>query len=60
MRTGLLTLCLLAAPLGFAQNTRPESQPFNASMMEMEAPPAQGVAIRAGPAVRSEIRHESR
>jgi imidazolonepropionase-like amidohydrolase len=34
--------------LGFAQNIRPESPPFNASMMEMQSPPAQGVAIRAG------------
>ena len=48
MRTGLRTLCLLAPHSGFAQNTRPESPPFNASMMEMQAPPAQGVAIRAG------------
>jgi imidazolonepropionase-like amidohydrolase len=47
-KPGLLTLCLLASPVGFAQNTRPESPPFNASMMEMQAPPAQGVAIRAG------------
>jgi imidazolonepropionase-like amidohydrolase len=45
--TALLTVCLLA-PLAFAQGTRPESPPFNAAAMEMQAPPAQGVAIRAG------------
>ncbi len=44
---GLLSLLLLTPP-GFAQSTRPEAPPFNASMMEIEAPPAQGVAIRAG------------
>src|SRR5580692_12813279 len=46
----LLKFGLIAAfsLLANAQNTRPESPPFNASMMEMQAPPAQGVAIRAG------------
>jgi imidazolonepropionase-like amidohydrolase len=33
----------------WAQNTRPESNaPFDASKINMQAPPAQGVAIRAG------------
>jgi imidazolonepropionase-like amidohydrolase len=31
-----------------AQGTRPEAGPFDASRLEMEAPPPQGVAIRAG------------
>src|SRR5258708_40163886 len=31
-----------------AQNARPEAGPFDASHMDMQAPPAQGVAIRAG------------
>jgi imidazolonepropionase-like amidohydrolase len=38
----------VAAQFGFAQSTRPEAAPFNAALMEMQAPPAQGVAIRAG------------
>lgn len=37
----------LTGPL-WAQNTRPEAPPFNASQIHMEAPPADGVAIRAG------------
>ena len=31
-----------------AQGTRPEAGPFNASRMDMQTPPAQGVAVRAG------------
>ena len=27
---------------------RPQAGPFNASQMDMQAPPAQGVAVRAG------------
>ncbi|HLI86030.1 MAG TPA: amidohydrolase family protein [Bryobacteraceae bacterium] len=42
-------LVLLAA-LGalHAQSTRPEAPPFHASQIHMEAPPPEGVAIRAG------------
>ena len=43
----LLTLSL-GAPTIFAQGTRPEAGPFDASRMDMQPPPAQGVAIRAG------------
>jgi imidazolonepropionase-like amidohydrolase len=32
----------------WAQNRRPEAGPFDASRIEMQAPPAQGVVIRAG------------
>jgi imidazolonepropionase-like amidohydrolase len=41
-------ICASPAAL-FAQNTRPEAGPFDVSRtMEMQVPPAQGVAIRAG------------
>jgi len=40
-----LSLISLAAP---GQGTRPEAGPFDASRMTMQAPPAQGVAVRAG------------
>lgn len=44
----VLFLCSAVAASLFAQNTRPEAGPFDASRMNMQAPPAQGVAIRAG------------
>jgi imidazolonepropionase-like amidohydrolase len=40
-------LVLVAAQPGFAQG-RPQAPQFDASLMDMQAPPAQGVAIRAG------------
>src|SRR5262249_33243396 len=40
-----LGLCALAI---LAQNKRPMGPPWNADHMEMHAPPAQGVAVRAG------------
>jgi imidazolonepropionase-like amidohydrolase len=51
MRIRLCQL-LLILPVSLAnihaQGTRPEAGPFDASHMNMQAPPAQGVAIRAG------------
>ena len=41
----LIAVCALAAS---AQNTRPIAPPFDASSLEMQSPPPQGVAIRAG------------
>src|SRR5580700_9175210 len=32
----------------FGQATRPEAGPFDAAKVDMQAPPAQGVAVRAG------------
>src|SRR6204780_1792999 len=43
----LLPIAIAAAQLQ-AQSTRPEAGPFDASRMDMQSPPAQGVAIRAG------------
>ena len=40
-------LALLGTAL-WAQNTRPEAGAFDASHIDIEAPPAQGVAVRAG------------
>jgi imidazolonepropionase-like amidohydrolase len=42
-----LLLVILAAPV-LAQGTRPEAAPFDASRMNIQTPPAQGVAVRAG------------
>lgn len=41
---------LVVASLGtvLAQGVRPETPQFNASMMNMQAPPAEGLAVRAG------------
>ena len=39
---------LVGAQLGFAQGSRPQAPQFDASLMDMQAPPPQGVAIRAG------------
>ena len=41
-------LAISATHLLYAQGTRPEAGPFDASHMEMQPPPAQGIAIRAG------------
>ena len=38
----------ISAALVHAQGTRPEAGPFDASRMNVQTPPAQGVAIRAG------------
>ena len=32
----------------YAQSARPEAGPFDAARMDMQTPPAQGIAIRAG------------
>src|ERR1700729_1131196 len=42
-----LAITIVAAQLQ-AQGTRPEAGPFDASRMDMQPAPAQGVAIRAG------------
>jgi imidazolonepropionase-like amidohydrolase len=42
----LLAIACVAAT--WAQDSRPEAPAFNASSMDMQAPPAEGVAIRAG------------
>jgi imidazolonepropionase-like amidohydrolase len=47
MRTRLLALTFAVIQLR-AQSARPEAGPFDASHMDMQPPPAQGVAIRAG------------
>ncbi|HJT86265.1 MAG TPA: amidohydrolase family protein [Bryobacteraceae bacterium] len=41
-------ILLAVAGGAWAQSTRPEARPFDASRMEMQAPPAEGVAVRAG------------
>jgi len=46
--TALATLAVLMPTLTHAQNPRPAAPPFNPMTMEMQAPPPQGVAIRAG------------
>lgn len=45
LAVGLLVIAQLAVQ---AQTGRPEAPPFNAALVNMEAPPPQGVAIRAG------------
>jgi imidazolonepropionase-like amidohydrolase len=47
---GLFTIALLSLTPNriHAQDGRPEAPQFNASQLNMQAPPAQGVAIRAG------------
>ena len=45
LAVGLLTIAQLALQ---AQGNRPEAPPFNAALIDMQAPPPQGVAIRAG------------
>jgi len=40
-----LVLCAFAL---FAQNKRAEAPPWDAGRMDMQAPPPQGVAVRAG------------
>ncbi len=47
MRTRLIALTFVVFQL-HAQSSRPEAGPFDASHMDMQPPPAQGVAIRAG------------
>jgi imidazolonepropionase-like amidohydrolase len=42
-----ILFAVIAAQLP-AQNARPEAGPFDASRMHMQAPPAEGVAVRAG------------
>jgi imidazolonepropionase-like amidohydrolase len=42
-----ISLCLSAIRI-YAQGTRPEAGPFDASHMDMQPPPPQGVAVRAG------------
>ena len=46
----IAAFCICAAPAAlWSQTARPEAGPFDASrMLEMQVPPAQGVAIRAG------------
>ena len=46
---GLFALVLILIPNPvLAQGGRPEAPPFNAALIDMQAPPPQGVAIRAG------------
>src|SRR5438067_12837099 len=47
-RTLLGTALGLCAVALLAQNKRAEAPPWDASRMDMHAPPAQGVAVRAG------------
>ena len=51
MRAALLSLSTvvwLGASGLYAQTPRPQAGPFNASRMDMQPPPLQGVAVRAG------------
>jgi imidazolonepropionase-like amidohydrolase len=48
MRSILLSLVMAAPACLWSQSTRPESPPFTASQIHMEAPPPEGIAIRAG------------
>jgi imidazolonepropionase-like amidohydrolase len=52
MKRALTILTLLGVSWGsialLAQNTRPEAGPFDVSRIDMQPPPAEGVAIRAG------------
>ena len=49
MRLSLTAFLLLAITAQLpAQSARPEAGPFDASHMDMQSPPSQGVAIRAG------------
>lgn len=41
-------LALIPLQAALAQQGRPEAPPFNASQLEVQPPPAEGVAIRAG------------
>jgi len=41
-------LAVLSPVVCWSQSTRPETGPFRASQLHMEAPPPQGVAVRAG------------
>ncbi len=43
-----ITAMAVLASMAWAQNTRPEAGPFDASRIDMQPPPAQGVAVRAG------------
>jgi imidazolonepropionase-like amidohydrolase len=43
-----LLACVVAVAMAHAQGTRPESGPFNAARMNVQAPPAHGIAVRAG------------
>jgi imidazolonepropionase-like amidohydrolase len=47
MRRLLIAFCIAALQI-HAQSARPEAGPFDASKMDMQAPPPQGIAIRAG------------
>ena len=44
----MFTLLALLAGALYSQNSRPEAGPFDASRIDMQPPPAQGVAVRAG------------
>ncbi len=44
----LFLFYVVGVSCAFAQGSRPEAGPFDASRMDMQAPPPQGVAIRAG------------
>ena len=48
MRIRFSLLLFIAAGILRAQSTRPEAAPFDASRMHVQAPPSQGVAVRAG------------
>jgi len=43
-----ISLLLLLGAAAYAQSTRPEAEPLDLSHVEMQGPPAQGFAIRAG------------
>ncbi len=48
MRLRLASLLLVLSLSTQAQNARPEAGPFDASRLDIQSPPSQGVAIRAG------------
>jgi imidazolonepropionase-like amidohydrolase len=48
MRSQSALLLVLAPMVAWSQTARPEASGFNAALLHMEAPPPEGVAIRAG------------
>jgi imidazolonepropionase-like amidohydrolase len=48
MKPAFALLAFLGSSAGWSQATRPQAPPLNVSQLHMEAPPPQGVAVRAG------------
>ena len=48
LKSALRLLAIVSAGAAWGQDSRPEAPAFNAALMDMEKPPAEGLAIRAG------------